>query len=81
MVKITIDSSVQAMLMDLSVPLTFVDEKGQVLGFFSPAAEASRRLYEEAEIPELTKEELERLRALPRGRPLAAILADLENRA
>lgn len=79
MAKVTIDSSLRAKLPDLSQPMAFQDENGKVLGFFTPVGLASPP-YDKAEIPVLTKEELERLRKQPKGQPLEEILADLEKR-
>lgn len=73
MVKIVADTALLAQLHNLDTPLEFCDPAGRTLGYFQPASAHWE--------PRITEEELDRREKAGGGRPLAAILADLERRA
>ena len=77
MVRLTIDTDTQTKLRDLKERLQLCDETGRVLGYFQPVVDSS--LYERVESPTSTEELLRRSQE-EGGRPLADILADLEER-
>lgn len=78
MVKLTIDHDTRKKLSDLKERLQFCDESGKVLGYFQPVADSSH--YEGVDSL-VSQEELDRRSREGGGRPLADILADLEQRA
>lgn len=75
--QITVDSSLGARFRVQPGPVEVRDAAGQVLGYFTPVADAT--LYREAEIP-VSEEELRRRAAEGGGRPLQEILDDLHRR-
>jgi hypothetical protein len=79
MTKVTIDPTIRAKLFNLTEPLEFMDEDGQLLGYFSPKSAQARPLYENVKVP-FSDEEVQRLKQQPPGRPLADILAELQGR-
>jgi hypothetical protein len=76
MTKLIIDAQLLDKLKALREETEFCDEKGHVIGRFSPATGTDEF---EFIVPELTKEELERRRSEP-SRTLAEIMAGLEKR-
>ena len=74
MTRVTIDPTTMAKLHHLADKLEFCDERGRVLGVFTPAS-ASRE--DRREPPHLSDEELRRRANEPGGRTIAEILADL----
>ena len=77
MTKVIVDPSTSAKLVDLQGPLELCDESGQILEQFIPAIDPSRQ---GALDPGISDEELDRREREEGGRPLVAILADLERR-
>jgi hypothetical protein len=77
MVRVVLDSSTLAKLGDLSDRVEIMDESGNRVGYFTPAAAVD--LYRGVQ-PPLSREEIERRKRNLSGRPLRDILADLENR-
>jgi len=75
MTQIVIDAALRNMLPDLGRPLEFVDEQGQLLGLFTPAAELPTCLTEE---PQLSEDDWRRLEAGTETYSTAELLAHLE---
>ena len=95
MTKLMIDAGTLAKLHNLDTPLEVCDESGKTLGYFLPVLEVcgpsgkvlghfvpaiAPSEYAGVE-PPVSEEELDRREREGGGRPLAAILADLEKRA
>ena len=76
--QVTLDPSLRSQLNGLSEELEILDEKGQTLGHFLPAALYKKMLYAavEASCP-FSKEELERRAKETGGRSLAEIWKSL----
>jgi hypothetical protein len=78
MTKLIVHPSLRSQLNGLASELELCDETGRTLGYFVPAAEHERQLYDWANA-QFTDEELERARQEPGGRTTAEILARLES--
>ncbi|MCH7727695.1 MAG: hypothetical protein IH991_14615 [Planctomycetes bacterium] len=78
MVRLTIDRNTRTKLHDLKERLQLCDETGRVLGYFQPVVDPS--LYEGVDSL-VSQEELNRRSKEGGGRPIAEILADLEEHA
>jgi hypothetical protein len=76
--RIIIDQASMAKLGALDQSAELCDETGRILGYFTPTHD--RSLYEGVE-PPISAEELERRFQGGGGRPLADIMADLEQRS
>ena len=72
MTKVVLDKRTRAQFYGLKEPLQFVDEAGHVLGLFTPSADPALLK------PQISEVEIKRRLAQGGGRPLAAILHDLE---
>jgi hypothetical protein len=71
---VIVDPDIQQHLSNASQSLELCDSNGRVLGKFIPLVELQRE-------PFISEEELQRRISQGGGRPLSAILADLEKRA
>ena len=76
MTRIVVNDTLRGLLHDLSRPLEFCDENGQVLGRFVPENETAVRPYEP---PPLTKEEIQRRLTAEPTYSTAEVLAYLES--
>lgn len=74
--RIVVDPTLQSTLRNLDTRLGLCDDAGSVLGYFVPASERQRPLYEWAS-GEFSDDELARARAQCGGFSLAEILAEL----
>ena len=74
--RIVVDPSLQSRLWNLDTRLELCDEAGTVLGYYIPASERRRLIYDWAR-DQFSEEELARSRAEPGGFSLAEILAEL----
>ena len=74
--RIVVDPSLQSTLRSLDTRLELCDDAGIVLGYFVPASERGRLLYDWAR-GQFSEDELARARAQPGGFSLAEILAEL----
>jgi hypothetical protein len=77
MTVVIVDAGLRQKLPDLSQPLELRDEAGRLLGRYTPVGglEPSKRE------PQISEEEIQRRERREGGRPLGAILADLERRS
>jgi hypothetical protein len=75
MTQIVIDATLRSKLQDLTQPLEFLDEQGQVLGRYVPAGDLPAHLTEE---PQLTEEEWRRLEQETETYSTADVVAHLE---
>jgi hypothetical protein len=75
MTRLILDQGALAKLRGVSEPTLICDQAGKVLGQYQPLSSAD--LYRCITVP-FSDEELERAAAEPGGRPLEAILKDLE---
>ena len=73
--RVVLDQSLRSKLNNLDSQLELCDESGRVVGYFVPAEEHHRLLYDWAQ-SQFTDEELERARQEP-GRTLSEIWARL----
>lgn len=73
---ITVDTSMRSRLDNLDSPLQFCDESGERLGYFVPAAEHHRSLYELAQAA-LSDEDLAEARRQIGGSTTEELLARL----
>ena len=73
MERVIIDASLSSQLGELPSPITLYDPSGLPIGLFVP----NKTLYANLNCP-ISDEELDRREREGGGRPLAAILADLE---
>lgn len=71
MTKIVVDGALRKKLGSLLETIEFTDDAGRVLGRFLPAAALE---------PKVSNEEIEQRLKKGGGRPLAAIMSDLERR-
>ena len=78
MAKIVVNEATAALLRWVKEPVELFDEKGLLLGTFTPIDK--KTLYRELEIP-LTDEEIRHRAEQKGGRTLPEILTDLEKRA
>jgi hypothetical protein len=78
MTRLIVDSTTGARLSQVKHPLELCDDSGRVLGHFVPAVDPA--LYPKLE-PQISEDEMRRREQKGGGRPLSAILADLEKRA
>ena len=76
MVRLTIDKSLEAKLLQDAEPLELCDAVGRVIGHFIPLADPSRYLGVESPTP---AEELDRRSREETGRPLTEILRGLQD--
>ncbi|HEX7447502.1 MAG TPA: hypothetical protein VF306_08150 [Pirellulales bacterium] len=76
MTRIAVSDTLRGLLHDLSRPLEFCDENGQVLGRFVPENETAARPYEP---PPLTEEEMKRRESEGPTYTTAEVLAYLES--
>jgi hypothetical protein len=74
--QIIIDAELKARLNNLNELMEVRDESGRTLGYFHPAPSSVDSEKRVGRSP-ITREELERRRAEPSGRPLAEILDEL----
>jgi len=74
--RIVVDQTLRTKLQNLDARLEFCDEAGAVLGYFVPASERRRLLYEWAR-GQFSDDELAKARAQSGGFTLAEILAEL----
>ena len=72
--SITIPEAVKQFLSTITEPSQLVDRSGLVLGSFTPSRVLDKRE------PQISREEIQRRLQDRGGRPLEAILADLESR-
>jgi hypothetical protein len=77
MMQITVDGVMQAQLENAINPLEVRDTSGRLLGHFVPTLSAPKS---GRGGPTITHEEMDRREKAGGGRPLAAIIADLERR-
>ncbi len=77
MTRLIVDSATETKLLDAQRPLEICGQTGRVLGHFIPVLDAAQHPGME---PQISEEELQRREKLGGGRPLSAILADLEKR-
>ncbi len=77
MTDVTVDAELRAKLGNLDRLLRVHDESGRILGYFHPVAVADLSEYQNLD-PPISDEELQRRRQVRTGRPLAEILARLE---
>jgi hypothetical protein len=77
MTRVTVDPSTEAKLAGARETLEVCSTAGELLGHFVPTAKAGSTRKTE---PTISEEELSRREQQGGGRPLAAILADLERR-
>ena len=75
MTRVILDQGALAKLRGVSEPALICDQAGRVVGQYRPLSSAD--LYRYVTVP-LSDEELERAANEPGGRPLEAILKDLE---
>lgn len=75
MTRVIVDSATQSQLSNARQTLELCSAAGQVLGFFIPRIDPSNAADSE---PQISEDELRRRERQGGGRPLAAILADLE---
>lgn len=80
MIRVTADQILREKLGNFMEAVEVCDEKGDVIGYYSPLLTSDRALYEEAEVP-FSEEEIQGFLKQKTGRPLADILADLEKRS
>jgi hypothetical protein len=78
MTRVVVDQAVRTRLDQIKEPAELCDESGRVLGRYLPQPAVSP--YQGID-PPISEEELERRDSEEGGRPLAAILADLEKQA
>lgn len=76
MTRIVVNETLRSLLHDLSRPLEFCDEKGQVLGRFVPENETAVGPYEP---PPLSEEEIQRRLSEEPTYTTAEVLAYLES--
>ena len=76
MTRIVVNDTLRGLLHDLSRPLEFCDENGQLLGRFMPEIETAARPYEP---PPLTEEEIQRRLTEEPTYTTAEVLAYLES--
>ncbi len=76
MKTIAVDTSVRLQLGNLDSPLEFCDESGVTLGFFVPAAQRQRELYDRARSM-FSEEDIERARRQTGGSTTEEVLARL----
>jgi hypothetical protein len=74
--RIVVDQTLRSRLRNLDARLELCDEAGTVLGYYVPASERQRLLYEWARV-QFSDDELARARAEPGGFSIAEILAGL----
>ncbi len=74
--RIVVDPTLRSRLWNLDARLELCDEAGMVLGYFVPASERRRLLYDWAR-GQFSEDELARARAQSGGFSLAEILAEL----
>lgn len=77
MMRVTIDTVTRAKLSNLDSYIELCDEKGSVLGYFTPLED--RSLYADVDSPE-NDEELDRRSREESERPFEDILRELEKR-
>ena len=75
--KIVLDSATLLRLTGLSALAEVHDESGRLLGYFSPMTACAETPHNNARIP-VTDDEIKQLLQQSPGRPLADILAELE---
>ena len=78
MTKMIVDTQTSAKFREIQGHVELYDESGNLVGYFMPGIEKS--LYESVEVP-VSDDELRRRQAKGGGRPLADIIADLEQRS
>ncbi len=78
MTRLIVDPSTGAKLAQAKQLLELCDAAGRILGQFIPALDTT--LCQKLE-PQITEDEMRRREAKGGGRPLGAIMADLEKRA
>jgi hypothetical protein len=74
--RIVVDTSLRSRLDNLDFPLELCDEGGATLGYFVPAAERQRELYQWARTA-FSDEDIERARREPGGSTTAEVLSSL----
>jgi hypothetical protein len=74
--KVIVDRTLRSKLDNLDVELELCDESGRTLGYFVPADQYDRSLYDWAKA-QISDEELERRLQEPGGRTTAEVLARL----
>ncbi len=79
MTRVVVDASLQVKLPQVDSSFEFCDESGRTLGYYVPAADQLRRLYDWART-QFTDEEIERARREPPGWTTAEVLARLTNK-
>ena len=75
MTRVLVNRQLRSQLSDLRDPLEFVDESGDVLGYFTPLSETSEWEFE----PLVSDTELLRRAESTEGRDLNEIFRDLES--
>ena len=78
MTRVVVDASLQVKLPHVDSSFEFCDESGRTLGYYVPAADQLRPLYDRARAA-LTDEEIERARREPRGLTTVEVLARLKD--
>ncbi len=78
MTRVVVDASLQVKLPRVDSSFEFCDESGTTLGYYVPAADQLRTLYDAARAA-FTDEEIERARREPRGPATAEVLARLKD--
>jgi hypothetical protein len=76
MTKLVVDPTLRTKLENVESELELCDESGRTLGYFVPATQNLRELYDWAKT-QITDEELERRKNEPGGRTTAEVLARL----
>jgi hypothetical protein len=77
--KIVLDSAVAGQLANAKVHVPICDPSGHTVGYFIPAAEHDREVYQWAK-SQISEEELDRRATEPGGRTTEEILKDLQRR-
>jgi hypothetical protein len=79
MTRVVVDASLQVKLPQVDSSFEFCDESGRTLGYYIPAADQLRPLYDWARAA-FTDEEIQRARREPPGPTTAELLARLKDR-
>ena len=77
--KIVLDSATLSRLTELSALAEVHDESGRLMGYYSPLTACAETPHSNSRIP-VTDDEIKQLLQQSPGRPLAEILAELEQR-
>ena len=78
MTRVVVDASLQVKLPQVDSSFEFCDESGRTLGYYVPAADQLRPLYDRARAA-FTDEEIERARREPRGPTTVEVLSRLRD--